>query len=56
MIKTQLYLKVELEHEDARDGAKLTLEICKAAKRIYGVRVVEVQNSMSEEWNPPPDD
>ena len=49
MIKTQLYLKVELEHEDVRDGQKLTLEISKAIKRIYGVRSVEVSNSMSEE-------
>ena len=49
MIKTQLYLKVELEHDEAKDGQKLTLEISKAIKRVYGVRSVEVSNSMSEE-------
>jgi hypothetical protein len=49
VIKTQLYLKVEMEHEETRDGQKLTLEIAKAIKRIYGVRSVEVSNSMSEE-------
>ena len=49
MIKTQLYLKVELEHDEVRDGQKLSLEITKAIRRIYGVRHVEIQNSMSEE-------
>ena len=49
MNKTKLYIKVELDHEDARDGQKLTLEVTKAVKRVYGVRAVEVQNSMSEE-------
>ncbi len=49
MIKTKLYIKVELEHEEARDGQKLALEICKAVKRVYGVRAVEVTNSMSED-------
>ena len=47
--KTQLYLKIEFEHDDARDGQKLILEIAKAVKRIYGVRLVEVQNTISED-------
>jgi hypothetical protein len=49
VIKTQLYLKVEFEHDEVRDGQKLSLEITKAIRRIYGVRQVEIQNSMSEE-------
>ena len=49
MKKTQLYLKVEFEHEDEHDGRRLSQEIVRAIKRIYGVRAVEVSNSMSED-------
>jgi ribosomal protein S3AE len=49
VIRTQLYLKVEFQHSDASETQKLTSEISRAVKKIYGVRHVEIQNSMSEE-------
>lgn len=49
MIRTQLYLKVEFEHDDPREGQKVANEIARQVKKIYGVRHVEIQNSMSEE-------
>ena len=49
MIRTQLYLKVEFDHEEAKESQKVASEIARNIKRIYGVRAVEIQNSMSEE-------
>lgn len=52
MKKTQLYLKVECEHESDRDGQRLTQEIVRAIGRIYGVRLAELQNSITEDIEP----
>jgi hypothetical protein len=49
VIRTQLYLKVEFEHGDAKETQKVAGEIARAVRKIYGVRNVEIQNSMSEE-------
>ena len=49
VIRTQLYLKVEFEHQDSRETQKVANEIARAVRKIYGVRAVEIQNSMSEE-------
>jgi predicted TIM-barrel fold metal-dependent hydrolase len=56
VIRTQLFLKVEYDHEDARDGQKLAQEIARAVKRVYGVRTVEISNMMSEEYGSKDDD
>jgi hypothetical protein len=44
-------LKVEYDHDDTRDGQKLAQEIARAVKRIYSVRAVEIQNTISEEFS-----
>ena len=49
MIRTQLYLKVEFEHQDPKEAQKISTEISRVVRRLYGVRHVEIQNSMSEE-------
>ena len=49
LIRTQLYLKVEFDHEEAKEGLKVASEIARTVKRLYGVRNVEIQNQMSEE-------
>lgn len=49
MIRTQLYLKVEYEHEEAKEAQKIATEISRVVRRLYGVRHVEIQNSMSED-------
>ena len=56
MIRTKLYLKVEFDHEEAKEGQKLATEIARTVRRLYGVRHVEIQNSMSEEVAPTVDD
>jgi hypothetical protein len=53
VIRTQLYLKVEYDHDDNRDGQRLAQEIARAVKRIYSVRTVEIQNTISEEFSKP---
>jgi hypothetical protein len=49
LIRTQLYLKVEFDHEEAKEGQKVATEIARTVRRLYGVRAVEIQNQMSEE-------
>ena len=49
MIRTQLYLKVEFDHEDAKEGQKVAAEIARVVRRLYSVRNVEIQNQMSED-------
>jgi len=49
VIRTQLYLKVELDHEEQKEAVKISSEIARTVKRLYGVRNVEIQNSISEE-------
>ena len=49
VIRTQLYLKVEFQHSDAKETQKVSNEIARAIRKIYGVRHVEIQNAMSEE-------
>jgi hypothetical protein len=49
MIRTQLYLKVVFEHDEAKEAQKIATEISRVVRRLYGVRQVEIQNSMSED-------
>jgi hypothetical protein len=56
LIRTQLYLKVEFDHEEVKEGQKVATEIARTVKRLYGVRNVEIQNQMSEELAAPDED
>ena len=56
MIRTQLYLKIEFEHNESKESQKIATEIARTVRRLYGVRAVEIQNSMSEEVQPPEED
>jgi len=47
MARTLVYLKVELEHGDDEDIQRLADEICRRIEKIYGVRSVEVSNTVS---------
>ena len=44
MTRTLVYLKVELEHGDDEQSARLAEEICRRIQKIYGVRSAEVSN------------
>ena len=49
MIRTQLYLKVEFDHQEPKEAQKIAAEIARIVRRLYAVRSVEIQNSMSDE-------
>jgi hypothetical protein len=49
MLRTDVYLKVELELEDKESPDKLAAEICRHLQRIYGVRAAEVSNIVAKE-------
>ncbi len=44
---TDLYLKLELEHDDDEKPQRLADEICRRVVKIYGVRSAEVSNMVS---------
>ena len=56
MIRTQLYLKVEFDHLEPKEALKISTEIARTVRRLYAVRHVEIQNSMSEEIHPSEDE
>ena len=47
MAVTNLYLKVEIDHDDNEKPQRLADEICRRLLRIYGVRAAEVSNMVS---------
>jgi hypothetical protein len=44
MHRTDVYLKVELEHADDEPPERIAAEICRRVEKLYGVRSVEVSN------------
>ncbi len=44
MAITNLFIKVEIEHDDEESPQKLGAEICRQVRKIYGVRSAEVSN------------
>lgn len=44
MKRTNLFLKVEVEHSADEDPARLGREICRQVQKLYGVRTVEVSS------------
>jgi hypothetical protein len=49
MARTDLYVKVELDHDDEEDVGRLASEICRLIRRVYGVRNVEVSSVIERE-------
>lgn len=49
MLRTDLHIKVELEHNEDEKPQKLAAEISRQLMRIYGVRNVEISNIVSEQ-------
>ena len=56
MMRTQLYLKVEFDHLEPKEAQKISAEIARTVRRLYGVRQVEIQNAMSEQIHPSEDE
>jgi hypothetical protein len=49
MTRTDLYLKVELDHDDRERPDRIAQEICRMIRKVYGVRHVEVSNMLEKE-------
>jgi hypothetical protein len=47
MAWTDLYFKVELEHEEEERLERVIGEICRQVRKVYGVRSVEYSHSVS---------
>ena len=48
MARTDLHIKVVLDHEDNEKPEKLAQEICRALLRMYSVRTAEVSNLVTQ--------
>lgn len=44
MAVTNLFIKVEIEHDEDEAPERLGAEICRQVMKIYGVRSAEVSN------------
>ena len=44
MAVTNLFIKVEIEHDDEESPQKIGAEICRQVRKVYGVRSAEVSN------------
>ena len=44
MAVTNLFIKIEIEHDENEAPQQLGAEICRRIMKIYGVRVAEVSN------------
>lgn len=44
MARTDLYLKVVIDHEEEEKVERLGAEICRQVEKVYGVRQAEVTN------------
>lgn len=49
MPRSDVYLKVVLDLEEAESPQRLAEEICRAIRKIYGVRLAEVSNIVEQE-------
>lgn len=48
-MRTHLYFKVEIEHDEDESPERLAQEIGRAIRKIYGVRVAELTSAVSHE-------
>ena len=49
MPRTDLHLKIELEHAEDEKPQRLAAEICRQVEKIYGVRKAEISNVISRD-------
>jgi hypothetical protein len=48
-VRTDLYIKVELDTDDKEPLDRLAQEVCRAVRKIYGVRHAEVTNMVEKD-------
>lgn len=51
MPRTDLYIKVTIEHDDDEQPEKLASEICRQALKIYGARDAELTSFITRSDN-----
>jgi hypothetical protein len=49
MARTDVYVKVELDHDDEEKVERLAAEICRVIRKVYGVRKAEVSSIIERE-------
>jgi hypothetical protein len=49
MPRTALYVKVELDLDENEKIDRLASEICRAIRRVYGVRTAEVSSTVDKD-------
>lgn len=49
MQRTDIYIKVEVEHDEKESPERLAAEICRQAKKVYGVRNAEMSSFVVKE-------
>ena len=49
MPRADLYVKIELDLDERETPERIAAEICRAIRRIYGVRQAEVSNIVERE-------
>jgi hypothetical protein len=47
MRRTDVYLKLEIEHAEDELPQRIAAEICRRVEKLYGVRAVEISNLVS---------
>jgi hypothetical protein len=47
MVRTDIYIKVVIDHEDDERMDRLASEICRQVEKVYGVRKAELSNYVS---------
>ncbi|MBI3680565.1 MAG: hypothetical protein HY235_09230 [Acidobacteria bacterium] len=48
MARTDIYLKIVIEHDDDDPPGKLADELCRRIEKLYGVRSAEVSNTVTQ--------
>jgi hypothetical protein len=49
MSRTDLHLKIELEHSEDEQPQRLAAEICRQVEKIYSVRKAEISNLIARD-------
>jgi hypothetical protein len=49
MARTDLYIKVVVDHEEEDSPQKLAAEVCRQIEKVYGVRIAELTNFLTRE-------
>ena len=52
MPRTDLFLKVQIDHDAQEPAERIAAEICRAILRVYGVRSAELSSAVGHQDSP----